>query len=119
MISNDTYTEYAYLVSNRFDAINSRYIKLMAEQIRDIGKLSPSNLHRLEQMTKMDANIDEINRLLAAECNKTIEELQQVYQLSGMSLYGDSSKYYMAKGVNQIRFQRTNGCRIIFRASVS
>lgn len=104
MIDDKTMTDYSYIVSNRFEAINSRYIKLMAEQIKDIGKLSPSNLHRLEQMTKMDANIDEINRLLAAECNKAIEELQQIYQLSGMSLYGDSSKYYMAKGVNQIPF---------------
>ena len=123
MLSDELLTDYSYIVSARFEAINTHYIELMGKQIREIGQLSPSNLHRLEQMARMSQNVDEINKLLASASQKTVEELQQVYRLSGMSVYQDAAKYYLSKGVNQLPFnqnetiqrylaaldQRTNG----------
>lgn len=105
MISPDALTQYSYIVSSRFEAINSHYIELMAKQIREIGKLSPSNLHRLQQMAKMSANIEEINRLLAKETKRTLDELYQVYEISGMSEYGDTLELYKANGVTQVPFE--------------
>lgn len=101
MISDELLTEYAYLISARFEAINTRYIKLMAEQIKDIGKLSPTNVHRLQQMLRMNSNIAEINDLLAKESGRTLQELYQVYDMSGMSLYDDTSQYYKANNKYQ------------------
>ena len=104
MLSDKLLTEYSYIVSSRFEAINSHYIKLMGEQIREIGLLSPSNLHRLEQMSKMGQNIDEINKLLAAESNRTVADLHKIYTASGISVYQNASKYYVANGVKQVPF---------------
>lgn len=104
MLSDSKLTDYAYIVSARFDAINTHYIKLMAEQIKEIGELSPSNLFRLQQMAKMQQNIDTINYLLAQETGRTLEELYQIYDMSGMSLYKDTYKLYTAKGISQVPF---------------
>lgn len=106
MLSDSKLTDYAYIVSARFDAINTHYIKLMAEQIKEIGELSPSNLFRLQQMTKMQQNIDTINYLLAQETGRTLEELYQIYDMSGMSLYGDTYKLYTARGISQVPFKQ-------------
>ena len=81
MISEADLTDYAYIVSARFDAINTHYIKLMAKQIKEIGKLSPSNLFRLQQMSKMQQNIDSIEYMLAQETGKTLDELDKVLEL--------------------------------------
>lgn len=108
MISDDLLTQYAYLVSSRFEAINTRYIKLMAEQIKDIGKLSPTNIHRLQQMLRMNSNIAEINDLLAKESGRTVQELYQVYDMSGMSLYDDTSKYYKANNKYQPDYRQNS-----------
>lgn len=106
MLSDSKLTDYAYIVSARFDAINTHYIKLMAEQIKEIGQLSPSNLFRLQQMTKMQQNIDTINYLLAQETGRTLEELYQIYDMSGMSLYKDTYKLYTARGISQVPFEQ-------------
>lgn len=106
MLSDSKLTDYAYIVAARFEAINTHYIKLMAKQIKEIGQLSPSNLYRLQQMTKMQQNIDTINYLLAQETGRTLEELYQIYDMSGMSLYGDTYKLYTARGISQVPFEQ-------------
>ena len=67
MIADNDIMNYAYMVGNRFEAINVAYIKKIANQINEIGKIGPANLHRLEQMAKMTQNIEDINNLLAQE----------------------------------------------------
>lgn len=106
MISESDLTDYAYIVSARFDAINTHYIKLMAEQIKEIGKLSPSNLFRLQQIAKMEQNIDDVEYLLAQETGKTLEELDDVLELSGFSVYQDAYDLYVAKNRIQLPFKQ-------------
>lgn len=105
MISSKDIEDYSYLVSARFEAINTHYLKLIAKQINEIGGLGPANLHRLQQMAKFNQNIAEINQLLAQETNRTLEELYQVYDMSGFSVYGDYADMYKANGVTQIPFK--------------
>lgn len=106
MISESDLTDYAYIVSARFDAINTHYIKLMAKQIKEIGKLSPSNLFRLQQMSKMQQNIDSIEYMLAQETGKTLDELDKVLELSGLSVYKDAYELYVAHNRIQVPFKQ-------------
>lgn len=106
MISEADLTDYAYIVSARFDAINTHYIKLMAEQIKEIGKLSPSNLFRLQQMSKMQQNIDSIEYMLAQETGKTLDELDKVLELSGLSVYKDAYELYVTHSRIQVPFKQ-------------
>lgn len=105
MISSKDIEDYSYIVSARFEAINSHYLKLIAKQINDIGRLGPANLHRLQQMARYNQNIEEINNLLAQETNRTLKELYQVYDMSGFSLYEDYADMYKANGATQIPFK--------------
>lgn len=106
MISEADLTDYAYIVSARFDAINTHYIKLMAKQIKEIGKLSPSNLFRLQQMSKMQQNIDSIEYMLAQETGKTLDELDKVLELSGLSVYKDAYELYVTHNRIQVPFKQ-------------
>lgn len=106
MISESDLTDYAYIVSARFDAINTHYIKLMAKQIKEIGKLSPSNLFRLQQMSKMQQNIDSIEYMLAQETGKTLDELDKVLELSGLSVYKNAYELYVAHNRIQVPFKQ-------------
>nr|DAQ56485.1 MAG TPA: minor capsid protein [Caudoviricetes sp.] len=106
MISEAQLTDYAYIVSARFDAINTHYIKLMAKQIKEIGKLSPSNLFRLQQMSKMQQNIDSIEYMLAQETGKTLDELDKVLELSGLSVYKDAYELYVTHSRIQVPFKQ-------------
>lgn len=104
MISSGELTNVAYEISNRFEAINSYYLQRVAEQIKEIGKLGPANLHRLQQMARMNNNIDEINRMLAMETGRSLQDIYAIYNASGLSVYGDYEAMYTHRGISQLPF---------------
>lgn len=105
MIPSKAITDFSYIVADRFTAINSYFIKIMAQHIRDIGMLPATDLHRLEQFNRMNQNVQEINQLIAQQTNLTLEQLYQVYEKSGISQYKDAAPFYKYSGVEQIPFE--------------
>lgn len=106
MITDKQLTEISYKMSEAFEEINTKYIELMSKHIRDMGKLSATDMHRLQQMARMNANIDEINKLIRKQCNLTLAELHKVYLASGLSVYKDAKIFYDAKGAVQVPFAK-------------
>lgn len=93
-------------MAQAFEEINDEYIELMAKHVKDMGRLSATDMHRLEQMNKMDANIAHINKKLRQQCNLTVLQLDKLYKESGLSLYDDMDVFYSAKGVKQVPFEQ-------------
>lgn len=106
MISSTKLNQIAYKMAQAFEEINDEYIELMAKHVKDMGRLSATDMHRLEQMNKMDANIAHINKKLRQQCNLTVLQLDKLYKESGLSLYDDMDVFYSAKGVKQVPFEQ-------------
>lgn len=106
MISSTELNRIAYKMAQAFEEINEEYIELMAKHVKDMGRLSATDMHRLEQMNKMDANISHINKKLRQQCNLTVLQLDKLYKESGLSLYDDMEMFYSAKGVKQVPFEQ-------------
>ena len=106
MISSTEMNRIAYKMAQAFEEINEEYIELMAKHVKDMGRLSATDMHRLEQMNKMDANIAHINKKLRQQCNLTVLQLDKLYKESGLSLYDDMDVFYSAKGVEQVPFEQ-------------
>jgi hypothetical protein len=106
MISSTRLNQIAYKMAQAFEEINDEYIELMAKHVKDMGRLSATDMHRLEQMNKMDANIAHINKKLRQRCNLTVLQLDKLYKESGLSVYDDMDVFYSAKGIKQIPFEQ-------------
>lgn len=106
MISSTELNRIAYKMAQAFEEINDEYIELMAKHVKDMGRLSATDMHRLEQMNKMNANIAHINKKLRKQCNLTVLQLDKLYRESGLSLYDDMDVFYSAKGVEQVPFEK-------------
>lgn len=106
MISSTELNRIAYKMAQAFEEINEDYIELMSKHVKDMGRLSATDMHRLEQMNKMDANIAHINKKLRQQCNLTVLQLDKLYKESGLSLYDDMDVFYSAKGVKQVPFEQ-------------
>lgn len=106
MISSTRMNQIAYKMAQAFEEINDEYIELMAKHVKDMGRLSATDMHRLEQMNKMNANIAHINKKLRQQCNLTVLQLDKLYKESGLSLYDDMDVFYSAKGVKQVPFEQ-------------
>ena len=73
----------------RFDEVNTYYITKVAEQVRKIGELNPSSIHRITVMTEMGASITDITQRLQLATNMSIREVMQLYQTALDDTYTD------------------------------
>ena len=62
----------------RMQAVTDEYFRRMGEHIRDIGQLAPSDVHRLQQMRRLNRNLADVERQLARAAGMTVKDLETV-----------------------------------------
>lgn len=67
------------IFDDRMQGVVDRYITLMGRHIRDIGKLSPSDVNRLVQLKRMNANIERIKGEIAKAIGADIRDIEKVF----------------------------------------
>lgn len=85
MLSERQLQETLRLFEDRMRAVNSRYITLMGRHIREIGKLTPSDVHRLIQMQRMNMNIERIKGEIAKALDASIGDIEKVFNAAAES----------------------------------
>lgn len=93
---SDIATEYGL----RFEYINTEYLKLIGKHLKELGTLTPTDVHRLKQMAKTGANIKKINDMIAKECERTTKDLGKLYEKLLEEEYAYAKELYLyAKGI--------------------
>ena len=64
----------------RMTKLNNMYLRLMGEHIADIGTLWPSDVHRLQQIRRMNKNLHDIERRIAEVAGQSREEIEALFQ---------------------------------------
>ena len=105
MITDDEITKISYIIASRFEKVNIYYLTLLAKQVKEIGNLSPENLHTLEQMAKMGANIDKINTFLSMQTGLALNDIDKLYDRVAYDIYKDVVNMYKAGNVAQPKFK--------------
>ena len=67
-------------VDARVDRLTDRYFRAMGEHIKDLGKLPPSDVHRLEQLRRMNRSLSSILRGIAAASKLDEAEILQAFR---------------------------------------
>lgn len=106
MITNKQLTNMSYEMAYQFEQINVEYIAKIAQHIKDIGQMTATDLHILQQMQIMSSNVAEINAKLSKLCNLTASQLRDVYSESGADVYAGLEKYYKATNTPQLPFYK-------------
>lgn len=64
----------------RTQAVTEQYLTLMGEHLRDIGRLSDTDVHRLIQLKRMNANIEIIKREIARAASVMLKDVEEVFR---------------------------------------
>lgn len=68
----------AKIFIRRYEALNEEYLEIIGERIRAIGRVSPTDLYRLERMRDIGADMEKLKRKLASETGKSLKELEKL-----------------------------------------
>lgn len=80
MLSERQLEELLRIFQQRTQAVTEEYLKRMGEHLKQIGQLTPTDVNRLVQMKRVNANIEVIKREIARAAGVMIEDVETVFR---------------------------------------
>lgn len=116
MVPDETLELISEVLAAQFTKINTHYLELIGAQIKEIGTLSPSNLHRLQQMMRMGTNIETIQQELAKVATMEAQEIVKLLDRVAYEAYQDAAPFYEVKQISQLPYAENEALQRVVRA---
>lgn len=79
---------------DRQEAINLYIVQLIAKRIKEIGELKPSDIHRLQRLMRMGADVQQVNAELARLTNLQVTDIKRLIRTVALDGYLMARPYY-------------------------
>lgn len=103
MLSERQLEEILEVFRHRAQAVTEEYLIRMGQHLRDIGTLSGSDVNRLIELKRMNYNMEQIKRQIAAAVNAPLSEVEKVFQQVAESDLRFASKVFAADHAPRIK----------------
>lgn len=94
MLSEQAIDKLLQPIIDREESINMYAIKQIANQIKEIGKLTPSNVNTLQMLYRRGANVREINKTIAKLTTLQVSDIKKLIRNVAQDAYIDTKPYY-------------------------
>lgn len=94
MLSDEKIEAAIEVFQLRVDRVKEKYLRMVGEHIAKIGKISSTDLQLIEQLRKMDVNLQAIEQELAAVLRRNVADVREMLKSAAMSVYGDAGRFY-------------------------
>lgn len=94
MLSERQLDALMQVFDDRMQQVVDQYLKLMGEHLRDIGQLTPSDVHKLKELKRMGANVKRIKREIAKAAKISLADVEKVFEKVAESNEAFAQQYY-------------------------
>ena len=97
------------LVNNLIDrihALNEDILEIIGERLKQIGELTPTQIHQIQQMLLYDEDIRKIIELIADSTNMNVVDIYSMFDYVAMNNQEFAKPYYRARGVKYIPYSQ-------------
>lgn len=105
MLSDDTIAKLIQPLILRQENINNYVIGIIAERIKQIGEILPSDLHTLESLFKSGSDARKINKELARLTNLQVTEIKSIIKTVAIDSYLDVKPFYDYRHLPLVPFE--------------
>ena len=93
-------------IYQRLNDINTEYLESIGRTLKEIGRLRPTDVHKLQQMYSYGEDIDRITQKLADASGKNIQEIYELFDIVAKDNYNYSNPFYDAQGLKFIPYEQ-------------
>lgn len=94
MLSEDAIDNLVKPIINRQQKINEYVIEIICKRVKEIGRLLPSDIHRLERILQMGADVKKINNEIARQTGYQVRDIKQLIKSVAYDSYLDTKPFY-------------------------
>ncbi len=106
MLSDDALENLIQPIIDRQEDINIWVIKKIAERIKEIGELKPSDVYKLERLLKTGSDVRLINQEIARLTALQVSDIQSIIEIAAADAYKDTKPFYDYKQVPFVPFKK-------------
>lgn len=106
MLNNEQEEMLVQMLIDKIEALNEDILTIMGKRIKQIGELTPTQIHQIQQMLMYNTDIDRIVQKLAEITNMNINDIYKLFEYSAKTNQDFARQYYKAKGISYIPYEK-------------
>ena len=116
MLSEDTIDALMEPIIKRQESINNYVVQTIAERVKEIGHLLPSDVHKLERILKSGGDVRKINKEIARLTGLNERDIKRFIRTVAQDYYKDAKRYYDYRKLPYIPFEENKPLQTIVAA---
>lgn len=104
MLNNEQEEKLVQILIDRINALNEDILTIIGNRIRQIGELTPTQVHQIQQMLMYDTDINTIVQKLAEITNMNVNDIYNMFEYSAKTNQDFARQFYKARGISYIPY---------------
>lgn len=111
MLNNEQEEKLVQILIDRINALNEDILTIIGNRIKQIGELTPTQVHQIQQMLMYDTDIDTIIKKLAEVTNMNVNDIYNMFEYSAKTNQDFARQFYKARGISYIPYAQNKALK--------
>ena len=111
MFNNDKEEKLVQILIDRINALNEDILTIIGNRIKEIGELTPTQVHQIQQMLMYDTDINTIVQKLAEVTNMNVNDIYNMFEYSAKTNQDFAKQFYKARGISYIPYAQNKALK--------
>lgn len=104
MLNNNQEEQLVQLLIDRINALNEDILEIIGNRIKEIGEMTPTQVHQINQMLMYNTDIKEIIEKLAEVSGMNVNDIYSLFEYSAKTNQDFARQFYRARGISYIPY---------------
>ena len=104
MLNNNQEEQLVQLLIDRINALNEDILEIIGNRIEEIGEMTPTQVHQINQMLMYNTDIKEIVEKLAEVSGMNVNDIYSLFEYSAKTNQDFARQFYRARGISYIPY---------------
>ena len=106
MLSERQLQELLKVFEERMQDVVDEYIRRMGEHLKDVGTLTETDVHRLKQLKRVNANVEAIKKKIAKAADASVQDIERVFRAVAESDQAFAQEMFAADHTPEVKTSR-------------
>lgn len=116
MLNNEQEEKLVQILIDRINALNEDILTIIGNRIKEIGELTPAQVHQIQQMLMYNTDIDTIVQKLAEVTNMNVNDIYSLFEYSAKTNQDFAKQFYKARGISYTPYSQNKALKEQIRA---
>lgn len=111
MLNNEQEEKLVQMLIDRIEALNEDILTIIGTRIKEIGNMTPTQIHQIQQMLMYNEDINKIVQKLAEVTNMNVNDIYSLFEYSAKTNQDFAKQFYKARGIEYIPYSQNKALK--------